>query len=93
MGEMGAKRSFNYTALRPQLVTGLTPGGLNVIPAIGVYAAINTTARMRRPVAEDEALTSRSVGNRFGAGTEPIIEKVIGSEARTQLSHPLHHPP
>ena len=40
VGEMGAKHGFNYTALRPQLVTGLTPGALNVIPSIGVYAAI-----------------------------------------------------
>jgi nucleoside-diphosphate-sugar epimerase len=40
VGEMGAKHGFNYTALRPQLVTGPTPGALNVIPAIGVYAAI-----------------------------------------------------
>jgi nucleoside-diphosphate-sugar epimerase len=40
VGEMGAKYGFNYTALRPQLVTGPTPGALNVIPAIGVYAAI-----------------------------------------------------
>src|SRR5580704_12845588 len=39
-GEMGAKHGFNYTALRPQLVTGPTPGALNVIPAIGAYAAI-----------------------------------------------------
>jgi nucleoside-diphosphate-sugar epimerase len=31
---------FNYTALRPQLVTGPTPGALNVLPAIGVYAAM-----------------------------------------------------
>jgi nucleoside-diphosphate-sugar epimerase len=38
--EMGAQHGFNYTALRPQLVTGATPGALNVIPAIGVYAAI-----------------------------------------------------
>jgi nucleoside-diphosphate-sugar epimerase len=38
--EMGAKHGFNYTALRPQLVTGPTPGALNVVPAIGVYAAI-----------------------------------------------------
>jgi nucleoside-diphosphate-sugar epimerase len=38
--EMGARHGFNYTALRPQLVTGPTPGSLNVIPAIGVYAAI-----------------------------------------------------
>jgi nucleoside-diphosphate-sugar epimerase len=38
--EMGARSGFNYTALRPQLVTGATPGALNVIPAIGVYAAI-----------------------------------------------------
>jgi len=40
VGEMGAKHGFNYTALRPQLVTGPTPGALNVLPAIGVYAAI-----------------------------------------------------
>src|SRR5258705_7522886 len=40
VGEMGAKQGFNYTALRPQLVTGPTPGALNVMPAIGVYAAI-----------------------------------------------------
>jgi len=38
--EMGAKHGFTYTALRPQLVTGATPGALNVLPAIGVYAAI-----------------------------------------------------
>jgi nucleoside-diphosphate-sugar epimerase len=38
--EMGAKHGFGYTALRPQLVTGPTPGSLNVLPAIGVYAAI-----------------------------------------------------
>ena len=37
---MGAKHGFTYTALRPQLVTGQTPGALNVLPAIGVYAAI-----------------------------------------------------
>ncbi|WFU69278.1 SDR family oxidoreductase [Bradyrhizobium sp. CB2312] len=40
VGEAGAKHGFNYTALRPQLVTGPTPGALNVLPAIGVYAAI-----------------------------------------------------
>lgn len=40
VGEIGAKHGFNYTALRPQLVTGPTPGALNVLPAIGVYAAI-----------------------------------------------------
>jgi nucleoside-diphosphate-sugar epimerase len=38
--EMGVRHGFTYTALRPQLVTGATPGALNVIPAIGVYAAI-----------------------------------------------------
>lgn len=38
--EMGARHGFNYTALRPQLVTGPTPGALNVMPAIGVYATI-----------------------------------------------------
>src|SRR3981189_1829716 len=38
--EMGAQHGFKYTALRPQLVTGPTPGALNVVPAIGVYAAI-----------------------------------------------------
>jgi nucleoside-diphosphate-sugar epimerase len=38
--EMGAQHGFNYMALRPQLVTGPTPGALNVVPAIGVYAAI-----------------------------------------------------
>jgi nucleoside-diphosphate-sugar epimerase len=38
--EMGARHGFGYTALRPQLVTGPTPGALNVLPAIGVYAAI-----------------------------------------------------
>jgi len=40
VGEMGATHGFDYTALRPQLVTGPTPGALNVLPAIGVYAAI-----------------------------------------------------
>jgi nucleoside-diphosphate-sugar epimerase len=38
--EAGARHGFAYTALRPQLVTGKTPGALNVLPAIGVYAAI-----------------------------------------------------
>jgi nucleoside-diphosphate-sugar epimerase len=38
--DAGAKHSFTYTVLRPQLVTGKTPGALNVLPAIGVYAAI-----------------------------------------------------
>jgi nucleoside-diphosphate-sugar epimerase len=38
--DMGAEHGFTYTALRPQLVTGKTPGALNVLPAIGVYAAI-----------------------------------------------------
>jgi nucleoside-diphosphate-sugar epimerase len=37
---LGTKLGFTYTALRPQLVTGPTPGALNVLPAIGVYAAI-----------------------------------------------------
>jgi hypothetical protein len=32
--------TYGATALRPQLVTGPTPGALNVLPAIGVYAAI-----------------------------------------------------
>jgi nucleoside-diphosphate-sugar epimerase len=40
VAEMGAKHGLTYTALRPQLVTGPTPGALNVLPAIGVYAAI-----------------------------------------------------
>jgi nucleoside-diphosphate-sugar epimerase len=40
VSDMGAKHGFNYTALRPQLVIGPTPGALNVVPAIGVYAAI-----------------------------------------------------
>jgi nucleoside-diphosphate-sugar epimerase len=38
--DMGAKHGFSFTVLRPQLVTGQTPGALNVLPAIGVYAAI-----------------------------------------------------
>jgi nucleoside-diphosphate-sugar epimerase len=38
--EMSVRHGFTYTALRPQLVTGPTPGALNVLPAIGVYAAI-----------------------------------------------------
>lgn len=38
--DAGAKHGFTYTVLRPQLVTGKTPGALNVLPAIGVYAAI-----------------------------------------------------
>jgi nucleoside-diphosphate-sugar epimerase len=38
--DLGAKHGFTYTALRPQLVTGPTPGALNVLPAIGAYAAI-----------------------------------------------------
>lgn len=38
--EAGARYGFDYTALRPQLVTGKIPGALNVLPAIAVYAAI-----------------------------------------------------
>jgi nucleoside-diphosphate-sugar epimerase len=38
--EKGAGLGFKYTALRPQLVTGPTPGALNLLPAIGAYAAI-----------------------------------------------------
>lgn len=38
--DMGAKHGFAYTVLRPQLVTGETQGALNVLPAIGVYAAM-----------------------------------------------------
>ena len=38
--DAGARHGFAYTALRPQLVTGKTPGALNVLPAIGAYAAI-----------------------------------------------------
>src|SRR5579859_5717583 len=38
--DAGAKHGFTDTVLRPQLVTGETPGALNVLPAIGVYAAI-----------------------------------------------------
>jgi nucleoside-diphosphate-sugar epimerase len=38
--DAGAEHGFAYTALRPQLVTGKIPGALNVLPAIGVYAAI-----------------------------------------------------
>jgi nucleoside-diphosphate-sugar epimerase len=38
--DTGATHGFTYTVLRPQLVTGETQGALNVLPAIGVYAAI-----------------------------------------------------
>ena len=38
--DRGAKYGFTFTALRPQLVTGKTPGALNVLPAIAVFAAI-----------------------------------------------------
>ncbi|WP_109479833.1 SDR family oxidoreductase [Paraburkholderia sp. C35] len=38
--DAGEKHGFAYTVLRPQLVTGKTAGALNVLPAIGVYAAI-----------------------------------------------------
>ncbi|HVE06918.1 MAG TPA: SDR family oxidoreductase [Paraburkholderia sp.] len=38
--DAGIQHGFSYTVLRPQLVTGKTPGALNVLPAIGVYAAI-----------------------------------------------------
>src|SRR5258708_3391981 len=38
--DAAAKHGFTYTVLRPQLVTGETQGALNVLPAIGVYAAI-----------------------------------------------------
>ena len=43
--DRGARYGFNYTALRPQLVTGPTPGALNVLPALGVYAAIRREKR------------------------------------------------
>jgi nucleoside-diphosphate-sugar epimerase len=38
--DAGKKHGFTYTVLRPQLVTGKVAGALNVLPAIGVYAAI-----------------------------------------------------
>jgi len=38
--DAGAEYGFSWTALRPQLVTGKIPGALNLLPAIGVYAAI-----------------------------------------------------
>ncbi|MEZ0053370.1 nucleoside-diphosphate-sugar epimerase [Mycobacterium sp. MAA66] len=38
--EMAALHGFSFTALRPQLVTGPTPGALNVLAAIGAYAAV-----------------------------------------------------
>ncbi|HLY88165.1 MAG TPA: SDR family oxidoreductase [Acetobacteraceae bacterium] len=38
--DMGARHGFSWTVLRPQLVTGKIPGALNLLPAIGVYAAI-----------------------------------------------------
>lgn len=38
--EAGTRLGFSWTALRPQLVTGAVPGALNVLPAIGAYAAI-----------------------------------------------------
>src|ERR1700734_2968476 len=38
--DAAAQHGFTYTVLRPQLVPGVTPGALNVLPAIGVYAAI-----------------------------------------------------
>jgi nucleoside-diphosphate-sugar epimerase len=38
--EAATRHGFTYTVLRPQLVTGETQGALNVLPAIGVYAAI-----------------------------------------------------
>ena len=40
VSDAGVKHGFTYTALRPQLTTGKTQGALNVLPAIGVYAAI-----------------------------------------------------
>lgn len=43
--ETGSRHGFTYTALRPQLVTGPTPGALNVLPAIGAYAAIRREKR------------------------------------------------
>src|ERR1700744_530865 len=38
--DTGARHGFSYTALRPQLVTGKTPGALNVLPPIDASAAI-----------------------------------------------------
>lgn len=40
VGDMGTAHGFAFTVLRPQLVTGEIAGALNVLPAIGVYAAI-----------------------------------------------------
>src|SRR5260370_42685884 len=37
---MGATHGSRFPALRPQPGPGQTPGALNVLPAIGVYAAI-----------------------------------------------------
>ncbi|QES87280.1 SDR family oxidoreductase [Rhizosphaericola mali] len=40
ISEAGIKHGFHWTVLRPQLVTGKIAGALNILPAIGVYAAI-----------------------------------------------------
>ena len=47
--EMGAKHGFNYTALRPQLVTGPTPGALNVLP-LSVSTRQSAARRVNRSV-------------------------------------------
>src|SRR5260370_7044800 len=39
VGERGAKPGFDYTALRPKLVTGPTPRALHFIPPTGAYPA------------------------------------------------------
>jgi hypothetical protein len=38
VSKMGAQHGFNYTALRPQLVIGPTPGALNEGPGDGASA-------------------------------------------------------
>jgi hypothetical protein len=84
--EMGAKHGFSYTALRPQLVTSPTPGALNVLPAIGVYAAIRREkgeppARPAR--AGSECCNSRPRHRRAGCTPPPSMR---ASPARAATS-------
>src|SRR6201987_2683718 len=76
VGEMGAKHNFSYTALRPQLVTGPTPGALNVLPAIGVYAAIRREKGeppARPASAGSECCNSRPRHRRAGCTPPPSM--------------------
>jgi hypothetical protein len=56
--DMGARHGFTYTALRPQLVTGETPGALNVLPVAFVSTVKLRMAGFNAAIDTQEAFTT-----------------------------------